>query len=157
MRIVINYTNNKGNQDISLVLQHIMIDQIITTEVSFETSRSSGVWWQHVNKTESKVQLFWNLTNSILPEDVKARVHEKYKKRINEQGQLILHSEKTRSQHKNKALAIQQLKNLITKALIPPKVRKKTTISPEAIEERIKDKKRRWEIIRNRKIDTSFE
>ena len=41
-----------------------MIQKIISSELTFNTSRSGGKGGQHVNKTESKVELVFDLENS---------------------------------------------------------------------------------------------
>jgi ribosome-associated protein len=48
---------------------------LLISELQFQTSRSGGKGGQHVNKTESKVQLFFDVNNSkILSAEQKTRI-----------------------------------------------------------------------------------
>ena len=72
-------------------------------EISFRTSRSSGPGGQHVNKTESRVELLWNLRFSLcLDEQQKALLAGRIGHRLSDDGTLVLASEKYRSQHRNR-------------------------------------------------------
>jgi len=65
--------------------------ECLIQEVRFRTSRSSGPGGQHVNKTESRVELLWSLHESACLKEVqKIRVSSRLGKRINEEGMLIL-------------------------------------------------------------------
>ena len=107
----------------------------------FETSRSSGPGGQHVNKTESKVSLYFKINNSILTIDQQAIINQKYPNRINQAGELYMQSYASRSQAANKETAILKLQNLIEVALIPLKKRHKTKRSKSSIEVRLTSKK----------------
>ncbi len=113
-------------------------------ELFVTTSRASGPGGQHVNKTDSRVILHWNIyKTAILTDTQKERIIQKLKSQINEEGVLMVACGATRSQLQNRRLAYQQLIEKITKALHVPKKRIKTGI-PENI------KKRRLELKRKR-------
>lgn len=127
----------------------IDIDMLLKT-CRFETSRSSGPGGQHVNKTESKVSLYFKIDTSILSEDQQIILHQKYPTRINKAGELYMQSYASRSQAANKEAAILKLQNLIDVALVPLKKRYKTKRSKGSIEARLVSKKIHSEKKKNR-------
>ena len=115
-------------------------------ELSFRTSRSSGAGGQHVNKTETKVEVLLHIDNSnALTEEEKNRIKSKLSTRINDEGYLTLASQKSRSQSANKEDVIKRLEVLLEKALKPEVKRKKTKPSAEAKENRLLKKKQQAE------------
>ena len=120
--------------------------------MSYRTSRSSGPGGQHVNKAESRVELIWNLLDSsCLDNRQKARLLINLGKRLTEKGELILASEKYRSQYRNKEDVVDRFLRLVSTALIPPKKRSPTRPTRASRERRIKQKKIRGEIKRSRR------
>jgi ribosome-associated protein len=118
----------------------------ILSELSFRTSRSSGAGGQHVNKTETKVEVLFHVESSNgLDENEKVKIASKLAARINDNGELILASQKSRSQVANKEDVIERLQKLLEKALLPVVKRKKTRPSAEAKEERLMKKKQQAE------------
>ncbi|MEP7266489.1 MAG: alternative ribosome rescue aminoacyl-tRNA hydrolase ArfB [Saprospiraceae bacterium] len=117
----------------------------------FETSRSSGPGGQHVNKTESRVTIYFNIDSSNLIEEQKNLLREKYKNKINSNDELYLSSMAGRSQHANKAAVILRLTNLIVHAIVPPKKRQKTKPTKASIAHRIEMKMRLSEKKANRR------
>lgn len=117
----------------------------------FETSRSSGPGGQHVNKTESKVSLYFKINASSLTPDQQAILFDTYPNRINTEGELYLQSYASRSQAANKEAAILKLQSLVETALIPPKKRHKTRRSKSSIEKRLNTKKMHAEKKRGRR------
>lgn len=113
-------------------------------ELQFKAIRSSGPGGQHVNKTSSKIEVQFNIKDSeAFSETERERLIERLAKRINSDGAIILQCGETRSQHRNKAIVIQRLLDLLTQNLIVKKKRKKTKPSKSAIEKRLKGKKQR--------------
>jgi ribosome-associated protein len=114
----------------------------LISELSFKAIRSSGPGGQHVNKTASKVEVSFNLeTSEALSETEKERIHNKLSTKISSEGIITLQCGKTRSQHRNKAIVIERLVELLQKNLKVAKPRKKTKPSKGAIERRLKSKK----------------
>jgi ribosome-associated protein len=111
-------------------------------EFRFQTSRSSGPGGQHVNKTESRVELFFNIeASTLLTEEEKERLQRKLRKRINADGELIITSESTRSQTRNKEDCIKKFYELIEKALAVEKKRVPTRPTLAARKKRLEAKR----------------
>ncbi len=119
-----------------------MNTETIINELNFKAVRSSGPGGQHVNKTASKVEVSFDLENSIaLSETEKERLRTKLATKISSEGIISLQCGETRSQHRNKAIVIERFVYLIQQNLKVAKPRKKTKPSKGAIEKRIKSKK----------------
>ena len=115
----------------------------ILTEISFRTSRSSGAGGQHVNKTETKVEvLFEVMASDGLSEEEKAMIMERLMHRITEDGVLVFKSQKFRSQVENKEQAILNLNTHLVKALTPVVKRVKTKPTKGSIEDRLESKRK---------------
>jgi hypothetical protein len=111
-------------------------------EVTFSTARSGGPGGQHVNKTETKVHLKWELNASLVFSDQeKEMLLKNLATYLDSQQVLSLSSSKTRSQLSNREDVIQKFRELVEKGLIKPKVRKKTKVPKSVVAKRKKDKK----------------
>ena len=115
---------------------------IVLSELKFKAVRSSGPGGQHVNKTASKIEVSLSIKDSLaFSEDEKETVLRKLKTKISLEGMLQLSCGETRSQHRNKAIVIARLIELLKEKLKKPKPRKKTKPSKRAIEKRLTTKK----------------
>lgn len=111
-------------------------------EFIFQSSRSSGPGGQNVNKVSSKVELRINVANSqMLNEDEKALVFEMLANKINNHQELVIVSQKDRSQFKNKETVIEKFYSLLDKVLTPPKRRFKTKPTRSSVEKRLESKR----------------
>ncbi len=116
-------------------------------EIHFAFSKSGGKGGQHVNKTESKAELYFNIPlSNILPESARNTLLKKLGNRVNSEGFLVLTDDSSRSQHTNREQVIKKFYALLAAALKPVKKRRKTKVPPSVKEKRIKEKKRRGEI-----------
>jgi ribosome-associated protein len=113
------------------------------SEFVFSTSRSGGPGGQHVNKTETKVELRFNIPCSdLLSPEEKAKLFLKLSSKISQEGELIITSSQTRSQLTNKEICIEKFYTWIADALKPIKKRRPTRMSRKAKEKRLTNKKK---------------
>ena len=114
----------------------------IVSELDYRTSRSSGAGGQHVNKTETKVELLWNVAASHgLTDEEKEIISSKLIAIISDEGLLRISSQKHRSQLSNKEDVVEKLYARLTKALTPVAKRKRSRPTRASIEERLAEKK----------------
>ena len=119
-----------------------MKKEIIKSELKMKAARSSGSGGQHVNKVATKVEIHFNINNSKgLEEEEKSRLTDKLSNRITNAGILIIKCQQTRSQLKNKELAINKLFKLLKKGLYIKPIRKKKRISKNQNAKRLKNKR----------------
>lgn len=112
-------------------------------ELRFTTSRSSGPGGQHVNTTETRVSLLFDVDRSAsLTQLQKVAVKGKLRRRIDKRGVLSVHSQKFRSQKSNKDSAIERFVELMQWALKPVTQRKDTRVPKSAKRKRLERKKR---------------
>lgn len=129
-----------------------MDEKQLIQEVSYKAVRSSGAGGQNVNKVASKVELHFAVPHSRgLSDEEKDRIILKLRSRLTNEGELILQSDESRSQHKNKELVTKRFLEMIRQALVKPKPRKKTKPSRAAKLKRLREKKMQAEKKKNRK------
>lgn len=119
-----------------------MMKEQLLKEITFTTSRSSGPGGQHVNKTESRVTLHWSaIETKALSEEEKILVTRRLRSRLTDDDELILSSQKNRSQAMNKEDVTARFLDLIEKLAKPQKKRVRTKPSRASVERRLKEKK----------------
>lgn len=115
-------------------------------EFIFRSSRSSGSGGQHVNKVETRIELLFDLPNSmLLSAQEKALLHERWSNRLSKEGILRIVCQKTRSQLKNREIVVQKFFQILKKGLEIPKIRKKRKMSLAAKNKRLATKKQHSE------------
>lgn len=129
-----------------------MFNRDLSKEFHFKTSRSGGPGGQNVNKTETKVELIFDIQNSaLLSVEEKELIIKNLASRIKDDGMLHLSRSSERSQLGNKEKVIEKFYELLQKALTPAKKRLRVKLSKAQKEKRIKSKKLRGEIKSGRK------
>lgn len=130
-----------------------MVDtEKLIRELQFKAVKSSGAGGQHVNKTASKVELQFDIEHSkVLDDEQKKLLYKKLKNRLTKDKILILQSEESRSQHKNKALVIARFLELVKTGLKKSKPRKKTKVPKVVKLKRLRNKKQQSKKKANRK------
>ncbi|XP_035694324.1 peptidyl-tRNA hydrolase ICT1, mitochondrial-like [Branchiostoma floridae] len=133
---------------------HIPVDKL---KISY--SKSSGAGGQHVNKVNTKVDLRFHVESADwLPEDVRQKLTDVQKSRINKEGELIIKSEVSRFQMRNLADALKKLREMIEEVNKKPQEPSKEDrnmwrLSVEnANRERLRQKKIRQQTKRDRAI-----
>lgn len=132
----------------------ILIDESVAiplNELGFRYSRSSGPGGQHVQRTETRVELLFDLVNSpSLTEERRQRAIHRLASRLDSAGVLHLTSQAGRSQADNREDVIQRFQKLLAAALKPRQRRKATKPSHSARQRRLEAKRRRSELKRRR-------
>ncbi|HEY1951192.1 MAG TPA: alternative ribosome rescue aminoacyl-tRNA hydrolase ArfB [Gemmatimonadaceae bacterium] len=122
------------------------------SELDVRVSRSSGAGGQHVNKTSSRVEIFWNIAGSrALTEDQRALLQAKLRSRLTTDGSIRVVASDMRSQTRNRELAEERLAETIRRALIVPRRRKPTKPTRASTEARLESKKRHSDKKRHRR------
>ena len=132
--------------------------QIPGSEIRYRFSRSGGPGGQHVNRSETRVELLWNISSTPnLSEDQRQRLLDALRNRIDDEGVLHLVSGETRSQERNRKAVTERFVALLQEALRPRRKRKKTKLSKAAKERRREEKRRLSEKKRLRRQVTDLD
>ncbi len=125
---------------------------IPASELRVSFVRSGGPGGQNVNKVASKVQLRWTPATSAAFSDAdRAWLLNKLASKLTSDGDLIVVSNLTRDQGRNRVDAEAKLAALLVTALVRPKRRRATKPSRAARERRVDEKKARGQIKKARK------
>jgi len=114
------------------------------SELSFRYARSSGPGGQHVQRTETKVEMLFDLAGSpSLSEAQRQLALSRLGGRVDQLGVLHLTSQTGRSQLENRADVVQRFRRLLAAALKPAKARRPTRPTAAARQQRLEGKRRR--------------
>jgi ribosome-associated protein len=120
------------------------------TEVELRTSRSSGPGGQHANVTASRVEAVFDVhASTALTEAQKARIASRHGPRVSAAAQ------DTRSQHRNRELALERLAQRLGAALEVRRPRRATRPTAASKRRRVEAKRRRSETKRARRRPTT--
>lgn len=120
-------------------------------ELSELFSRSSGPGGQHVNTSDTRVQLSLDLgSTTVLTNEQRERALHQLSSKLSSTV-LTVSSEEQRSQLRNRNAARQRLAELLREALAPPVERRATKPSRNSRRRRVRAERRRSEIKRNRR------
>lgn len=100
---------------------------IPASELSWRFSRSSGPGGQHVNTSDSRVELSWNVAESaVLSEDQRLMLANRLGRRLIA-GVISVNASERRSQLRNRELALAKLAGLVAEGLAPEAARRRAT------------------------------
>jgi protein subunit release factor B len=150
--VVASFSTDSNGQDHppSAKRVHLQMDKII-----FSFARSSGPGGQNVNKLNTKAELRFNVDEAAdvwIPSHVVRRLKDQQMNRINGNGELLITAQEHRTQHKNKELCIDKLRDILAEAYIEPKDRKMWQgLSKKTKSNRKDEKRHRSDIKANRR------
>lgn len=118
--------------------------RIPRSELSYRATRAGGPGGQHVNKTASRIELWWHPASSIsVTDEQRRRLLDRLAARLDGDGWLRIVASEERSQLRNRAAATERFRALVAQALRVPRTRRKTKPSRAAKAARLDQKRRR--------------
>jgi ribosome-associated protein len=118
--------------------------RIPRSELTYRASRAGGPGGQHVNKTATRIELWWHPASSeSLSADQRARLVARLGPRLDGEGWLRIVAAEERSQLRNREAATRRFRAAVAAALRVQKPRRKTGPSKAAKAARLAEKRRR--------------
>jgi ribosome-associated protein len=122
-------------------------NRIPVKEIVELASRSTGPGGQHVNTSSTRVTLRWNLlTTRGLRAEARDRAEARLRPKLSREGVLTVHAGRHRSRARNRALALERLRELVAEALHQSPPRRATRPSSGSKRRRLDTKRRRGQI-----------
>jgi ribosome-associated protein len=117
------------------------------SELDYRATRSGGPGGQHVNTSASRVEVVWDVAGSrVLDDDQRERLLVRLRTRLDSEGKLRLVASDRRSQLQNKESATERLREVVARALVVPKKRRKSAVPRAEKARRLEAKRRRSEL-----------
>ncbi len=126
--------------------------EVLTPEMEFTASKSSGPGGQNVNKVNTKISLRFDIGQSaLLTDEEKELLRKKLSTKLTTEGILLIEAQEKRSQLQNKEISIKKFYDLFEEAFRKKKKRIATKPSKSAVKKRLDNKKQHAEKKSNRK------
>ena len=136
---------------VAMVVMGAMTSLAGAAVVNMTITPGAGPGGQNVNKVSTAVQLRFDVANSpSLPDDVRERLIRLAGKRMTDGGEIVLDARQFRTQLKNRQDARQRLVELIRRAAVRPKPRKRTRPTRASKERRLDGKRQRGQTKKRR-------
>jgi ribosome-associated protein len=117
------------------------------SELTFTVSRSSGPGGQHVNKTSTRVTLWFDVASSpSLTPGQKDRIRKRLSSRVSGDGVLRVSAQRHRSQAANRKWAVERFAGLMGQALAERPPRRRTAVPSGVKRRRLEEKKERGKL-----------
>lgn len=122
-------------------------------ELSWKFSRSSGPGGQHVNTSDTRVELTWSMDSTrVLTSEQKQLAGLRLRSRLRG-GSITVISSQYRSQHRNREAAKARLEQLVASAVVPARSRRATRPTRGSVRRSTESKKRRSQTKQGRRGD----
>lgn len=122
------------------------------SELAVRATRSGGPGGQHVNTSSTRIEIVWNVSQTrALSDEERSRAIARLGSRVSDEGTVRVVASDSRSQRQNRERAEARLADLVRRALIVPKARKRTRTPRRAVKARLESKRRQGERKRERR------
>lgn len=116
------------------------------SEIQFQAIRAQGAGGQNVNKVSSAIHLRFDIDASSLPDNCKDNLKKLRDHRINSDGIIVIKAQRFRSLEKNRADALDRLRELVQAASAVRKRRKATRPTVSSQRKRVDTKTRHGQL-----------